>query len=105
MKTTKEMILEKELWAGLNKPGVKIEDSDIVVFGQAFDKAVSERVGTADGPRHIREISYSITPTTEDFELIENVNILDLGDFSNQNQEELFIEVKDKEMIILALYI
>ena len=101
MRKTKEMILEKELWAGLNKPGVEIEDADIVVFGQAFDKAVSERVGTADGTRHIREISYSITPTTEDYELIENVNIVDLGDFSNHNQEELFIEIKDKVIEIV----
>ena len=101
MKTTKEMILEKELWAGLNKPGMVIEDSDIVVFGQAFDKAASVRKGAADGPRHIREISYSITPTTEDFELIEDVNILDLGDFDNQNQEELFREVKNSVIEIV----
>jgi agmatinase len=101
MKTTKEMILEKELWAGLNKPGIEIEDADIVVFGQAFDKAVSEREGTAEGPRHIREISYSITPTTEDFEIIENVSILDLGDFINQNQEEFFKDVKDKVIEIV----
>lgn len=101
MKTTKEMIIEKELWAGLNKPGIVIEDADIVVFGQTFDKAASVRKGAADGPRHIREISYSITPTTEDFELIEDVNILDLGDFDNQNQEELFREVKNKVIEIV----
>lgn len=94
MRTTKNMILEKELWAGLNKPGIELENADIVVFGQAFDKAASVRKGAADGPRHIREISYTITPTTEDFELIEDVNVLDLGDFDNQNQEELFNEVK-----------
>lgn len=96
MKITKEMILEKDLWAGLNKPNIDLEEADIVVFGQAFDKAASVRHGAADGPRSIREMSYSITPTTEDFELIEDVNILDLGDFDNQNQEELFSEVKNK---------
>lgn len=101
MKTTKEMILEKELWAGLNKPGIEIEDADIVIFGQAFDKAASVRKGAVEGPRHIREIIYSITPTTEDFELIEDVNILDLGDFDNQNQEELFKEVKEKVIEIV----
>lgn len=101
MKTTGEMILEEELWAGLNKPGIEMEAADIVVFGQAFDKAISERAGTAEGPRHIREISYSITPTTEDFELIKDVNILDLGDFGNHNQEKLFIEVKDKVIEIV----
>ncbi len=101
MRTTKEMIIEKELWAGLNKPDIEIEDADIVVFGQAFDKAASVRKGAADGPRHIREISYSITPTTEDFELIEDVNILDLGDFDNQNQEELFKEVKEEVIKIV----
>lgn len=101
MKITKEMILEKDLWAGLNKPGIEIEDADIVVFGQSFDKAVSERKGTADGPRHIREISYTVTPTTEDFELIKDVNILDLGDFDNPVQEVLFKEVKDKVIQIV----
>ena len=101
MRTTKEMIIEKELWAGLNKPDIEIEDADIVVFGQAFDKAASVRKGAADGPRHIREISYSITPTTEDFELIEDINILDLGDFDNQNQEELFKEVKEEVIKIV----
>lgn len=101
MKTTKDMILEEELWAGLNKPDIAMKDADIIIFGQAFDKAASVRQGAADGPRHLREISYSITPTTEDFELIDNVNILDLGDFDNQNQEILFNEVKEKVIEIV----
>lgn len=101
MKKTKDMILDKDLWAGLNNPGIQLEEADIIVFGQAFDKAASVRQGAAEGPRHIREISYSITPTTEDFELMEGIRILDLGDFENQNQEELFNEVKDNVINIV----
>lgn len=101
MKKTKDMILDKDLWAGLNNPGIQLEEADIIVFGQAFDKAASVRQGAAEGPRHIREISYSITPTTEDFELMEGIKILDLGDFENQNQEELFSVVKNNVMNIV----
>lgn len=101
MKKVKDMIQEKSLWAGLNKPGISIEEADIIVFGQAFDGAASVRHGAADGPRHLREISYSITPTTEDFELMEDINLLDLGDFKNQNQKELFKEVKNKVVEIV----
>lgn len=94
MKKTEDLIKTTDLWAGLNKPGIEIKDADIVVFGQAFDKAASVRKGAKDGPRAIRAITDSITPTTEDFEVIDDINLLDLGDFSGE-QLELFEEVEE----------
>lgn len=96
MGNTKDMIKDEELWAGLNKPDLPMEDADIVVFGLAYDGAASFRSGAKDGPEAIRSITYSITPTTEDFELIDELKVLDLGDFSNEKQEELFDQVEDK---------
>lgn len=96
MKETKDMIKDKDLWAGLNKPGLSIDEADIVVFGQAYDGAASFRSGTKEGPKSIRSITYSITPTTEDFELIDDLQVVDLGDFSHENQLEMFKEVEDQ---------
>ncbi len=101
MKTTKEMIIDTDLWAGLNKPGITMEEADIVVFGQAFDGAVSVRKGAADGPRSIREYTYSITPTTEEFESFDDLKILDLGDFDDKNQAELFKKVENQVQEII----
>ncbi len=96
MKTTKEMIKDTALWAGLNKPGAKIEDVDIVVFGMAFDAAASVRKGSADGPRSIREYSVFVTPTTEDFEVFDDLKVVDIGDFEGDDQELLFAEVEEQ---------
>lgn len=101
MKKTEEMILDKELWAGLNKPDAEISDVDIVVFGIAFDKAASVRSGTEDGPKAIRNLTYSITPTTEDFESFETLKVKDLGDFKGDDQVALFKEVEDKVAMLV----
>ncbi len=95
MKSTIEMIKDKSLWAGLNNPDLTKDEADIIVFGLAYDGAASFRSGTKDGPKSIRSITYSITPTTEDFELIDNLKILDLGDFTDTNQVKLFDDVEN----------
>ena len=96
MKETKNMIKDKELWAGLNRPDISIDEADIVVFGQAYDGAASFRVGASEGPSSIRNITYSITPTTEDFELIDSLKVLDIGDFHGEEQIKMFKEVEEK---------
>ncbi|NLY37626.1 MAG: agmatinase [Tissierellia bacterium] len=96
MRETKDMIKDKELWAGLNRPALPLEEADIVVLGLAYDGAASFRQGAKDGPKSIRSITYSITPTTEDFELIEDLKVLDLGDFQGEDQIRLFKEVEEK---------
>lgn len=96
MKTTKDMIKEYELWAALNNPSLSIDEADIVVFGLAYDGAASVRFGAKEGPEAIRKITYSITPTTEEFESIEDLKILDIGDFEDDDQLKMFKEVEDK---------
>ncbi len=95
MKETKDMIKDKDLWAGLNRPELSIDEADIVVFGLAYDGAASFRHGAKDGPKSIRNITYSITPTTEDFELIDDLKVLDIGDFQGDDQLEMFKEVEE----------
>lgn len=102
MKETRDMIKDKDLWAGLNNSDLTIDEADIVVFGLAYDGAASFRHGAKDGPKSIRNITYSITPTTEDFELIDNLKVLDLGDYENTNQEKLFTEVREKVREIVS---
>ncbi|HZH93764.1 MAG TPA: arginase family protein, partial [Tissierellaceae bacterium] len=96
MKETKEMINDTDLWAGLNKPDLTVDEADIVVFGLAYDGAASFRHGAKDGPKSIRNITYSITPTTEDFELIDNLKVLDLGDYEDTDQVRLFENVRER---------
>ena len=96
MKETKEMINDTDLWAGLNKPDLTVDEADIVVFGLAYDGAASFRHGAKDGPKSIRNITYSITPTTEDFELIDSLKVLDLGDYEDTDQVRLFENVREK---------
>lgn len=94
MKTTKEMIQDVDLWAGLNEPTIENEEADIIVFGVPFDGGVSFRNGAKEGPRHIRNITYSIAPTTEYFEKIEDFKVHDIGDFEFNSRDELFEEVE-----------
>lgn len=96
MKETKDMIKDKGLWAGLNDPDLSLDETDVVVFGLAYDGAASFREGAKDGPRSIRDITYSITPTTEDFEVFDDLKVLDIGDFSGDDQIKLFQEVENK---------
>jgi len=96
MKETKDMIKDTDLWAGLNKPGLAINEADIVVLGIPYDGAASFRAGAKDGPESIRSITYTITPTTEDFESIEELKVLDLGDFTGKDQMEIFEIVESK---------
>ena len=90
MKSVKEMIGEKAIWGGLNRPGIPLEESDIMVWGIPYDKGVSFRSGAKDAPRALREITYTIPPTTERFESIKELKVLDLGDFEGETREEIF---------------
>lgn len=76
---------DKKIWAGLNKPGIKIEESDAAIFGIPYDKGVSFRSGAKLAPDELRKITYTIDPTTERFESLEDMKILDLGNFTGEN--------------------
>lgn len=90
MSTVNEIIKNHQLWGGLNKPEISLTKADIVVFGIPFDGSVSFRSGSKDAPKALREITYTIPPTTEDFEDISALKVLDLGDCEGKNRDEIF---------------
>ena len=87
---TKEMINDPAIWAGLNKPGMKVEDADIVIFGIPYDGATTFRSGAKTAPKDLREITYTIDPTTEDFECFSDLKVVDLGDADTENHDVIF---------------
>lgn len=95
MKTVEEMIAEKEIWAGLNRPGISMDEADVIVGGIPFDEGVSFRSGASEAPRALRAITYTICPTTEEFELFEDLKVLDLGDMGGPSRDEIFSKVED----------
>lgn len=94
MKKTIDMIKEKDIWAGLNHPGIEKEEADIVVLGVPFDGGVSFRSGAKDAPRELRGITYTIPPTTEHFESLKGLKIHDIGDIEGESREEIFNEAE-----------
>jgi agmatinase len=99
MESTEKLLEAKELWGGLcigNGADAISAGTDAVVFGIAHDANVSYREGAADGPRAIRESSLPIPPTTEVFEDMRGWQVVDLGDFSGPDTEEVFRRVEDR---------
>ncbi len=90
----KELWKDKKLWAGLNNPDLKNEEADIVIFGIPYDGSVSFRSGAKDAPDALREITYSISPTTEDFESFAELKLKDLGNIEGSSRDDIFEEAK-----------
>ena len=90
MKKVQEMIKDNKIWAGLNCPEIPMEKADIVVFGIPFDGGISFRAGSKDAPGELRNITYFIDPTTERFESIAGLKVLDIGDVQGENRDEIF---------------
>ncbi|MBA7598466.1 Guanidinobutyrase [subsurface metagenome] len=95
MRKVEEMIKEEGLWSGLNRPQISMENADIVVFGIPFDGGVSFRAGAKDGPRELREITYSIYPITERWESFSDLKVLDLGDIEGKDREKIFKKAEE----------
>lgn len=95
MRKVEEMIKEEGLWAGLNRPQISMENVDVVVFGIPFDGGVSFRAGAQDGPRELREITYSIDPITERWESFSDLKVLDLGDIEEKDREKIFKKAEE----------
>lgn len=85
-----ELYKDPNIWAGLNKPNITIEEADAIIFGIPYDKGVSFRSGASTAPDELRKITYTIDPTTERLESIENMKILDLGNFYGDNIPEIY---------------
>lgn len=95
MKKTEDMMGDKDLWAGLNRPDLTPEEADIVILGVPFDGGVSFRGGAKEAPSAIREITYTIPPTTEHFESLKELKIVDLGDITGDTRDDIFRKTED----------
>jgi agmatinase len=95
MQKKDELTKKPGLWCGLNKPDMKEEDADVVVFGIPFDGGVSFRGGAAEAPRLLRESTFSSTPCTEKLEFYDKLNLVDGGDFIGPDREVFFNEIKE----------
>ncbi len=89
-----EFAMKPEAWCGLNRVGMKEEDADVVIFGIPFDGGVSYRGGAAEAPDLLRQNTFCSTPCTERLSWFESLNVVDGGDFKNEDREELFGEVQ-----------
>ncbi len=95
MRAVDEMLGDPGLWGGLHRPGITRQEADILLWGIPFDGAASFRKGAAEAPRAIRNITFSICPTTEDFEVMD-IKLLDCGDLFGADQETLFAAVESE---------
>lgn len=86
---------DKSLWAGLNEPDLDMAETDVAIFGIPFDGSVSFRAGAADAPDALRNITRTITPTTEFLESFEELKVKDLGNFDRGSRDEIFARVEN----------
>jgi len=82
--------LDRKLWAGLNRPELNTNEVDIVIFGIPYDGSVSFRSGAKDAPDALRDITYTISPTTEDFKSFKEMKIKDIGNVVGNSRDEIF---------------
>ena len=92
---TNQIIQDPNIWAGLNRPGIAVEEADVVIFGIPYDGAVQFRSGARNAPKALREITYTISPTTEDLECFSDLKVLDLGDVDCSDHDSFFRQVED----------
>lgn len=81
------------IWAGLNHPELSAQQADVVVFGVPYDGGVSFRAGACEAPAALRGITYTISPTTEDFRDSSSLKVKDLGDCTG-SREEMFAQAQ-----------
>jgi len=81
---------DKKLWAGLNRPDLPTGQADVVIFGIPYDGSVSFRSGAKEAPDALRNITYTISPTTEDFRSFKDMKIKDIGNIVGDSREEIF---------------
>lgn len=86
--------LDSEAWCNLNCPDVAEKDVDVVLFGIPYDKGVSYRGGAAEGPDCLRQNTFTSTPYTERLRSIEELKVLDAGDFCDAERDEMFAEIE-----------
>lgn len=87
--------LDKDAWCSLNCPELKEEEADIVIFGIPYDKGVSYRGGAAEGPDCLRQNTFTSTPYTERLRSMEDLKVLDAGNFCDADRDTMFAEIED----------
>ncbi|WDP88840.1 MAG: agmatinase [Desulfobacter sp.] len=83
------------IWAGLNTPDMETQKADVVIFGIPYDGSVSFRAGAAQAPDALRKITYTISPTTEDFNSFADLKIKDAGNITGKSREEVFAKARE----------
>jgi agmatinase len=93
---------DRQLWNGLNRPDLKLNEADVTVLGLPFDGATSYRKGASEAPDRIRAVSGHIPPTTEDGRFMENLKVLDLGNLKpgSQKQADYFDQIERKAVTL-----
>ena len=94
MAQTKYLAGDPRIWAGLNHPELSLEQADVAVFGVPYDGGVSFRSGASEAPGALREITYTISPTTEDFRDFSGLKVKDLGDCEGASRDEIFAKAQ-----------
>lgn len=92
---TKDYSRDPRTWFGLNRPHLKEEDVDAVLFGIPYDGGVSYRGGTAQAPDFLRANTLHATPCTERLEWFGDFSVYDAGNFISEDRSEFFARVKD----------
>ena len=87
-------VLDSQSWCGLNRPTKKQAEVDAVIFGIPFDGGVSYRGGAAQAPEVLRANTKHSTPSTERLYYYDSFELLDAGDFVNEDRDALFAEVQ-----------
>ena len=87
-------VLDPQSWCGLNRPDKKETEVDAVIFGIPFDGGVSYRGGAAQAPEVLRANTKHSTPSTERLYYYDSFELLDAGDFVNEDRDALFAEVQ-----------
>ncbi|MCI5687912.1 MAG: agmatinase [Emergencia sp.] len=94
MQVKNEFVKDERSWCGLNRPGMKEENADVVIFGIPYDGGVSYRGGAAEAPQMLRANTLHSTPCTERLAWFDTLNVVDGGDFEGSDREAVFAEVQ-----------
>ncbi len=94
MKKKNNDVKDKKTWCGLNRPEMNELDADVVIFGIPFDGGVSYRGGAAEAPEILRANTKHATPSTERLHFYNTLNVVDSGDFIDEDRDALFTEVQ-----------
>ncbi|MBR5230069.1 MAG: agmatinase [Firmicutes bacterium] len=95
MQIKNEYAKSPDTWCGLNRPEMAEKDADAVIFGIPFDGGVSYRGGAAQAPDLLRANTETSTPCTEKLEYYSSFNVVDAGNFYDEDREVMFAEIQE----------